>query len=97
MTIDEFKKNIAPHMDKGYVAMDKMGGWNWFDKKPEKSSLFYNNYNPDKTGCHCTHIHSALLLPENICCTVNHHFCSKNSCAGILYFFLFHQSVYGAN
>lgn len=47
MTIDEFKKNIAPHMKKGYVAMDKMGGWNWFDKKPEKSSLFYNNYNPD--------------------------------------------------
>ena len=23
MTIDEFKKDIAPHMNKGFVAMDK--------------------------------------------------------------------------
>ena len=40
MTIDEFKKNIAPHMNKGWVAMDKMGWWSWFEKKPKKSSLF---------------------------------------------------------
>lgn len=34
MTIDEFKKNIAPHMNKGWVAMDKNGEWWWFDMKP---------------------------------------------------------------
>ena len=34
MTIEEFKKNIAPHMNKGYVAMDKDGSWWWFNVKP---------------------------------------------------------------
>ena len=30
MTIDEFKKNIAPHMKKGWVAMDE-NVWMMFD------------------------------------------------------------------
>lgn len=34
MTIDEFKKNIAPHMRKGWVAMDKNNSWYWYSKKP---------------------------------------------------------------
>lgn len=34
MTIDEFKKNIAPYMRKGWVAMDKDGDYWWYDKKP---------------------------------------------------------------
>ena len=29
-------------MKKGWVAMDKMGWWSWFEKKPKKSSLFDN-------------------------------------------------------
>lgn len=29
MTIDEFKKNIAPHMNDGWVAMDKDGSWRY--------------------------------------------------------------------
>lgn len=34
MTIDEFKKNIAPHMNKGYVAMDKSGKYFYYTNKP---------------------------------------------------------------
>lgn len=34
MTIDEFKKNIAPHMNKGFVAMDKDNTWCYYAKKP---------------------------------------------------------------
>lgn len=34
MTIDEFKKNIAPFMRKGWVAMDKGGEWRWWQYEP---------------------------------------------------------------
>lgn len=34
MTIDEFKKNIAPHMNKGWVAMDKRGQWYYYRSQP---------------------------------------------------------------
>lgn len=30
MTIDEFKKNIAPHMIKGYVVMDRDGTYKFY-------------------------------------------------------------------
>lgn len=36
MTIDEFKKNIAPHMKKGYVAMDEDKTWWWYGSMPRK-------------------------------------------------------------
>ena len=32
MTIDEFKKDIAPHINKGYVAMDKDNTWCHFPR-----------------------------------------------------------------
>ena len=35
MTIDEFKKNIAPYMRKGYVAMDKDTNWFYYSVKPK--------------------------------------------------------------
>lgn len=34
MTIDEFKKNIAPHMNKGWVAMDESGKYFHYTNKP---------------------------------------------------------------
>ena len=34
MTIDEFVRDIAPKMRKGWVAMDEDGIWNWFDNEP---------------------------------------------------------------
>lgn len=34
MTIDELKKNIAPYMRKGWVAMDKDGCWSFYEGKP---------------------------------------------------------------
>lgn len=34
MTIDEFKKKIAPHMKKGFVAMDKDGSWRYQGMQP---------------------------------------------------------------
>lgn len=39
MTIEEFKKNIAPYMNKGYVAMNKRGDYWWYAKKPYLSVL----------------------------------------------------------
>ena len=41
MTIDEFKKNIAPHMSKGYVAMDKDKMWWWYKEKPRKFRVYW--------------------------------------------------------
>lgn len=35
MTIDEFKKNIAPYMKEGYVAMQPDKNWCWFENRPE--------------------------------------------------------------
>ena len=35
MTIDEFKKNIAPYMKRGWVAMERDGTWEYSRKKPK--------------------------------------------------------------
>lgn len=34
MTIEEFKKNIAPYMRKGWVVMDKNGLWFYHSLRP---------------------------------------------------------------
>lgn len=34
MTIDEFVRDIAPKMRKGWVAMEENGIWNWFNNEP---------------------------------------------------------------
>lgn len=39
MTIDEFKKNIAPYMRKGYVAMDKDLTFKFFKYKPKRNDI----------------------------------------------------------
>lgn len=39
MTIDEFKKNIAPYMNKGYVAMDKDLTFKFFKWKPKRNDI----------------------------------------------------------
>ena len=47
MTIDEFKKNIAPYMKKGWVAMDNDCNCFWYNTKPmidiEKEEWDYND------------------------------------------------------
>ena len=35
MTIEEFKKKIAPHMKHGWVAMDECGLWYYFEYEPD--------------------------------------------------------------
>lgn len=50
MTIDEFKKNIAPFMCKGYVGMDKDETWCFYIKKPficEKSCVWLPDVEDD--------------------------------------------------
>lgn len=42
MTIDEFKKNIAPFMRKGYVAMDKDETWWWYRNKPRNLKVCWS-------------------------------------------------------
>lgn len=34
MTINEFKEKVAPHMKKGYVAMDNDCTYFWYNTKP---------------------------------------------------------------
>ena len=41
MTIDEFKKDIAPHMNKGFVAMDKDKMWWWYKEKPRRFRVYW--------------------------------------------------------
>lgn len=44
MTIDEFMRDIAPKMKKGYVAMNPCNQWEWHSNKP------YNNGNDWEIG-----------------------------------------------
>ena len=37
MTIDEFKKNIAPYMKKGWIAMDKNLTFKFYKWKPKRN------------------------------------------------------------
>ena len=46
MTIDEFKEKIAPHMKKGYVAMDKDTNWFYYSVKP-KTDLILESWDSD--------------------------------------------------
>lgn len=47
MTIDEFKRNIAPHMDKGWVAMDKDEKYYWYAIEPCIDIDLWTCYRPD--------------------------------------------------
>ena len=58
MTIDEFKKNIAPFMRPGYVAMDKNGRWYYYRSHPD-CSLYDRTWNAN-AFCEC------LFLPFDI-------------------------------
>ena len=39
MTIDEFKKNIAPYMRKGWVAMDRDCTYKFYKYKPKRNDI----------------------------------------------------------
>ena len=39
MTIDEFKKNIAPYMKKGWVAMDRDCTYKFYKYKPKRNDI----------------------------------------------------------
>ena len=41
MTLDEFKKNIAPYMKEGYVAMDENGLYCYYNYKPVLDCLTF--------------------------------------------------------
>lgn len=53
MTIDEFKKNIAPYMKKGYVAMDQDRKYWWYNRKPRKVKYKWNPRNLIGNDCYC--------------------------------------------
>ena len=60
MTIDEFKKNIAPYMDEGYVAMDKDCSWWWFNVKP---TIDDDGWIVHDSGCNFLIRHSVDIEP----------------------------------
>lgn len=51
MTIDEFKKNIAPFMHKGYVAMDKDNSYFWYKEKPRRFRVYWRNKKGTENFC----------------------------------------------
>lgn len=59
MTIEEFKKSIAPHMNKGYVAMDKDTNWFYYSVKP-KTDLTLESW--DSNG-HCSSLVAFNIEP----------------------------------
>ena len=59
MTIDEFKKDIAPHMNKGYVAMDKDTNWFYYSVKP-KTDLILESWDSDG---HCSNLVAFNIEP----------------------------------
>lgn len=47
MTLEEFKRDIAPKMEHGYVAMDECNRYCWYSLKPaamEEDGLWYLQY-----------------------------------------------------
>lgn len=47
MTIDEFKKKVAPYMIKGWVAMDYDEIWFWHGKEPSIDIDVWTCYSPN--------------------------------------------------
>lgn len=47
MTIDEFKKNIAPFMRTGWVVMDYDECWFWYGIEPSMDIDEWTCYNPN--------------------------------------------------
>ena len=43
MTLEEFKKEIAPKMKKGWVAMDADGQWFFYDNEPDRLNLCWSD------------------------------------------------------
>lgn len=44
MTIDDFMKEIAPRMQKGWIAMDRENGrWYFFTQEPVSSNEFWSS------------------------------------------------------
>lgn len=44
MTIDDFMKEIAPGMQKGWIAMDRENGrWYFFTQEPVSSNEFWSS------------------------------------------------------
>lgn len=41
MTIEEFKKNITPYMNKGWVAMDRNKRYWWYSVEPTKTNSYW--------------------------------------------------------
>ena len=39
MTIDEFKEKVAPHMKKGWVAMDRDYTYKFYKYKPKRNDI----------------------------------------------------------
>lgn len=60
MTIDEFKKKIAPHMEKGWVAMNKDYSWWWFNIQPVIDDDAWIVHN---SGCNFLIRHSVDIEP----------------------------------
>lgn len=56
MTIDEFKKNIAPYMKKGFVAMDKDGLYCYYKYKPVLDVRVWISTNGDYEELSCLNI-----------------------------------------
>lgn len=59
MTIDEFKKNIAPYMNKGWVAMDKNESWWWYNLKP---IIADDSWVPSSSSCHSPIIKDIITI-----------------------------------
>ena len=47
MTIDEFKEKIAPHMNKGWVAMNENGLYCYYNFKPVLDYLTWVDFKGD--------------------------------------------------
>ena len=56
MTIDEFKKNIAPHMNKGWVAMNENGLYYYYNYKPVLDCLTWVDFKGDYIELFCFNI-----------------------------------------
>ena len=53
MTLDEFKEKVAPHMKKGWVAMDKNGLYCYYNYKSALDCLTWIDFKGDYIKLTC--------------------------------------------
>lgn len=66
MTLEEFKRDIAPKMKKGWLMMDADKKWCWCAEKPEINDLYWSKLEATFYGVYCFDIETDLDWKQSL-------------------------------